>query len=62
MPARKYENQTKYLLRVEKGDMDAYRAAARAERISLADWMNRELRASLKRQERRSVRAMDSKG
>lgn len=50
MPAQKYEQETKYLLRAEETDMEAYKDAARAERLSLADWINRQLRAAAKRQ------------
>lgn len=53
MPAQKYDQEAKYLLRAEETDMEAYKAAAHAERLSLADWINRELRASLRRQARR---------
>lgn len=57
MPAAKYTEEAKYLLRMEEGDKRAYEAAAHAERLTLADWINRELRASLRRLERRQTRA-----
>lgn len=56
MPAAKYVEEVKYLLRMEAEDKRAYEAAAQADRLSLADWINRELRASLRRQERRHAR------
>jgi hypothetical protein len=53
MPAQKYDQEAKYLLRMEEADKRAFEAAAHAECLTLADWINRELRASLRRQARR---------
>jgi hypothetical protein len=56
MPAAKYAEEAKYLLRMESTDKADFEAAARADRLTLADWINRELRASLRRLERRQTR------
>jgi predicted HicB family RNase H-like nuclease len=53
MPAQKYQHETKYLLRSEGKDMEAYQAAAREERLSLADWINQVLRKELRNRSRR---------
>lgn len=55
MPASKYTDETKYLLRMDAADKRAYEAAAQAEHLTLADWINRELRASLRRLARRQA-------
>lgn len=39
-----------YLLRMEAEDKAKYEAAAHADRLTLADWINATLRAKLKRQ------------
>lgn len=57
MPAAKYTEEAKYLLRMEAEDKAAYEAAAHADRLSLADWINRQLRDAIRRQERRVERA-----
>lgn len=54
MPAQKYEIEAKYLLRMEEGDKLAYEAAAREDRLSLADWINQVLRKELRNRARRS--------
>lgn len=53
MPAAKYTERVMYPLAMEAEDKRAYEAAASADRLSLADWINRELRASLRRAKRR---------
>ena len=49
MPAAKYTDETTYLLRMEAEDKRAYEAAARDARLSLADWINTQLRKETKR-------------
>lgn len=56
MPAQKYESEARYLLRMEEADKSRFEAAAREERLTLADWINRQLRDALRRQERRQTR------
>lgn len=53
MPARKYQEEATYFLRMEAADKAAYEAAAHEERQTLADWINAQLRASLRRKRRR---------
>ncbi len=53
MPAAKYTEETKYLLRMDAEDKRAYEAAAQADRLSLADWINRTLRKEVKRRKLR---------
>lgn len=60
MPAAKYTEEARYLLRMEAEDKLAYEAAARADRLTLADWIGRELRASLRRAERRQAASQRS--
>ena len=50
MPAKKYQSMVTYLLRMEAEDKAKYEAAAHADRLTLADWINATLRAKLKRQ------------
>lgn len=53
MPAAKYTEEAKYLLRMDAEDKRAYEAAAQADRLSLADWINLQLRKELKRRKAR---------
>lgn len=55
MPAAKYTEEAKYLLRMDAEDKTAYEAQAQAERLSLADWINRTLRAEVRRAKRREA-------
>lgn len=47
--AAKYIEEVKYLLRMDGEDKRAYEASAQADRLSLADWINRVLRKEIKR-------------
>lgn len=54
MPAAKYTEEAKYLLRMEAEDKRAYEAAAKEDRLTLADWINLQLRKELKRRKARN--------
>lgn len=56
MPAAKYTERVMYPLAMEAEDKTAYEAAAQADRLSLADWINQVLRKELRNRERREAR------
>jgi predicted HicB family RNase H-like nuclease len=55
MPAQKYDHETTYLLRMEKEEKTAYKAAAKDDHISMADWINQILRKELRNRARREA-------
>jgi predicted HicB family RNase H-like nuclease len=55
MPASKYTDEAKYLLRMDAEDKRAYEAAAKTDRLTLADWINMQLRKELRRRVRNAI-------